>query len=444
MNVKMLKSKKTITVVVISVLVLILMGILIYFNFINREKETSIQPININESVEQNLNEKVNNSNEIKVILENVVDDNKENKIDNKNVKDNTKNNTNTNANTNTTPYYIKVNYGAQVVTVYGKDANGEYTVPVKAMVCSTGTDTPRSGVYSIPGRWKWGALFGNVYGQYCIKITGNILFHSVPYLRKGDNASLEYWEYDKLGTAASAGCVRLTVADVIWLYNNCANGTKVEFYSSSNPGPLGKPSAKKISSYSDNLRNWDPTDPNPNNPWKTYEEPQESENENNIEQPKPTVTMPNLIGLDITQSEKKLTELGLKYNVKLITSLSDNTVFYQSVQADTNKTASEYEIIIIKCYKKVEQVETKVNVVNSSNNADYIEKDIKLVINNKELNGTFNGNSYIGTSTVNIPNVLVEIYIDNILVKSQDFNLDSIAKSNESSSTSVSLTVNI
>ena len=46
-----------------------------------------------------------------------------------------------------------------------------------------------------------------------------------------------------------------------------------VEFYSSSDPGPLGKPSAKKISNAEGELKNWDPTDPNPNNPWKNYKE---------------------------------------------------------------------------------------------------------------------------------------------------------------------------
>jgi hypothetical protein len=34
------------------------------------------------------------------------------------------------------------------------------------------------------------------------------------------------------------------------------------------NLGPLGKPEAKKISNNIE-LRNWDPTDPDPNNPWK-------------------------------------------------------------------------------------------------------------------------------------------------------------------------------
>lgn len=181
-------------------------------------------------------------------------------------------------------PYYIKVNYGAQVVTIYTQDSNGNYTVPYKSMVCSTGVATPTSGVYSIPARWEWLGLQGDVYGHYCTQIKGNILFHSVPYLTKWDNSSLEYWEYDKLGTYASAGCIRLTVTDAQWIFNNCSKGTKVEFYSDSNPGPLGKPSSKKISAYPDYLRNWDPTDSNPNNPWHSYNEPSSSDNNlNNI-----------------------------------------------------------------------------------------------------------------------------------------------------------------
>lgn len=178
------------------------------------------------------------------------------------------KENINSNNITGDTPYFIKVNCGAQVVTIYKKDNSGNYTVPYKAMICSTGTDTQKSGIYKIPGRWNWGELVGNVYGQYITVITGEILFHSVPYLERYNPGSLEYEEYDKLGTPASAGCVRLTVEDALWIWNNCENGTKVEFYSSSNPGPLGKPTVKKISNAEGELKNWDPTDPDNNNPW--------------------------------------------------------------------------------------------------------------------------------------------------------------------------------
>ena len=111
--------------------------------------------------------------------------------------------------------------------------------------------------------------MYGNVYGQYACRITGPILFHSVPYQQK-DKSTLEWWEYDKLGTKASLGCIRLKVEDAKWIYDNCISGTKVEFYSSSTPGPLGKPSARKISG-DEAVRNWDPTDPDKNNPWKEY-----------------------------------------------------------------------------------------------------------------------------------------------------------------------------
>lgn len=168
--------------------------------------------------------------------------------------------------------YYIKVNYKQNVVTVYTNDETGELTKPYKTMICSTGTATPTAGVYKISNKFKWLDLFGDVYGQYCSQIVGNILFHSVPYTEKGNKASLEYWEYDKLGTACSAGCIRLQVADAKWIYDNCKPGTKVEFYEDDNPGPLGKPELVKISEY-EQYRNWDPTDESDENPWNEITE---------------------------------------------------------------------------------------------------------------------------------------------------------------------------
>ena len=196
---------------------------------------------------------------------------------------------------TQTAKYYIKVKNQENVVTIYTKDSNGNYTVPYKAMLCSIGTATPTGGVYTIPGktwdRWTWGQMVGGVWAQYYVRIKGSILFHSVPYTSK-DKSTLEYWEYDKLGTKASAGCIRLTVADAKWIYDNCPAGTQVEFYYDSNPGPLGKPTAQKISN-EESVRGWDPTDPSSENPWKNYV-PNTSEqqpDEPTIEQPIETPT---------------------------------------------------------------------------------------------------------------------------------------------------------
>lgn len=166
--------------------------------------------------------------------------------------------------------YYIKVNNQANTITIYTKDEAGNYTIPVKAMVCSTGYASPKNSKYQTKGKWTWGRMLGNVYTQWETLITGNILFHSVPYLTRYDPNSLEYWEYNKLGTTCSAGCIRLSCADALWIYTNCAVGTWVEFYSDPNPGPLGKPSAQKIPTDSP-YKGWDPTDTyNKGNPWLT------------------------------------------------------------------------------------------------------------------------------------------------------------------------------
>lgn len=166
-------------------------------------------------------------------------------------------------------PYYIKINRQQNVVTVYGLDSKGNYTVPVKAMTCSTGVNnaTP-AGTFALSGKYRWHELMGKVYGQYCSRITRGVLFHSVYYNVPSDPSSLAYNAYNRLGTQASHGCVRLNVADAKWIYDNCPSGTRVTIYDSANPGPLGKPDTIKIDTSSP-YRGWDPTDPNPNNPWQ-------------------------------------------------------------------------------------------------------------------------------------------------------------------------------
>lgn len=164
-------------------------------------------------------------------------------------------------------PYYIKVNRQANCVTVYTYDEEGNYTIPVKAMTCSVGLNnsTPL-GVSKISDKYTWRLLFGNTYGHYSVRFNGHILFHSVPYLT-ASNDNLKEGQFNLLGEPASLGCIRLCVADVKWIYDNCAKGTVVEVYDSPDPGPLGKPSMPKIHPNSP-FRGWDPTDPNTSNPW--------------------------------------------------------------------------------------------------------------------------------------------------------------------------------
>lgn len=164
-------------------------------------------------------------------------------------------------------PYLIKVNRTQNLVIVYSKDSNGKYTVAEKAMVCSVGEDntTPR-GIFYTSDKYNWRLLVGNVYGQYATRITAHILFHSVPYYTK-NKSDLEYDEYNKLGQAASQGCVRLSVEDCKWIKDNCPSGTTVIIYDSDEEEPLSKPTPIKIDT-SDSRRGWDPTDPDESNPW--------------------------------------------------------------------------------------------------------------------------------------------------------------------------------
>ena len=56
----------------------------------------------------------------------------------------------------------------------------------------------------------------------------------------------------------------------------------KLSFIQTVHLGPLGRPTAQKISE-DEEVRNWDPTDPDTNNPWKNYVKKSKEENiENN------------------------------------------------------------------------------------------------------------------------------------------------------------------
>lgn len=273
---KIFNNKKVLTTILIIaiILLIIITGIIIKIasgrkvqtTIINEESvETGAtgneMVVELNENEVPDINELANETND------------KINEITNEVTDEKSKNTTKQN-NANGATYKIKINCQQNVVNIYEKDSNGEYTKCVKAMLCSIGKATPRSGTYTLTnyGRWKWLGLFGNVYGQYATQIKGNILFHSVPYTEKYNKGSLEYWEYDKLGTNASLGCIRLTVKNAKWIYDNCKAGTKVTFYSDSNPGPLGKPTESKISG-NEQCRNWDPTDPDSANPWNKKQE---------------------------------------------------------------------------------------------------------------------------------------------------------------------------
>lgn len=168
--------------------------------------------------------------------------------------------------------YQIRVNRVANCVTVYEKDATGEYTVPYRSFACSVGKNIENTplGTFRTSDYYDWRLMVDGSYGQYAIRFNRGILFHSVPYYSNTPD-SLEMDQFNLLGSNASLGCVRLSTADVKWLYMNCPQGTEVIVYDDAeNPGPLGKPvQMKTITCLS--FSGWDPTDDREDNPWAKY-----------------------------------------------------------------------------------------------------------------------------------------------------------------------------
>lgn len=154
--------------------------------------------------------------------------------------------------------YYITVNRRTCQVMVYAKSETGRYDIPVKTFACSVGlpaTPTP-TGTYNTLAQYRWHTLMGPSYGQYCTRIVGGVLFHSVAgnsMTVKNLNAA----NYNMLGQPASHGCVRLCVRDAKWIYDNCAVGTTVTI-GDSLAAPFDKPATIKIPAW----QTWDPTDP--------------------------------------------------------------------------------------------------------------------------------------------------------------------------------------
>ncbi len=221
--------------------------------------------------------------------------------------------------------YMIKVNKQQNVVTIY-KNKGGKYE-PYKAFVCSAGYATP-TGSFSLGEKMRWHVLDGPSYGQYCSRIYNGFLFHSVWYYQNGQKSSQSYVQYNRLGSTASHGCVRLTVADAKWIYDNCPSGTKVVIYNSKNPGPLGKPRAMKVRGYT----GWDPTDPDPANPYKNK---------------KPT----------IQGVEKKNIAYGSKFNIKKGVTVKNSNGYDAK---DLLKVKILYRMDKKSKYKKVKKVNTK------------------------------------------------------------------------------------
>lgn len=171
-------------------------------------------------------------------------------------------------------PYFIEVDKTNQVITVFTTSSSGKYDKPVRVMLCSTAQDPNKfpTGYWKLKADrttsrniWRTMKSHGTpLYAQYATQITGDFLFHSVPYSATKKDA-LDLQRYSKLGVADSGGCIRLTVENAKWINENCKAGTTVHITKNKKNPSLTQALKEQVPK--PDASGWDPTDPDPKNP---------------------------------------------------------------------------------------------------------------------------------------------------------------------------------
>ncbi|WP_221373487.1 L,D-transpeptidase [Clostridium perfringens] len=128
---------------------------------------------------------------------------------------------------TSNTNYLVFVNIAEQKTYVYEGSKN-DWNLS-KTFTCSTGIEGKETpvGVFTVQNRAPW--FFSPKYGQggkYYVQFMGNYLFHSIPF--DSDRTTVSD---PTLGVPSSHGCIRLSVEDSKWLYDNVKNGSKIIIY---------------------------------------------------------------------------------------------------------------------------------------------------------------------------------------------------------------------
>jgi lipoprotein-anchoring transpeptidase ErfK/SrfK len=123
------------------------------------------------------------------------------------------------------TEYTLDINLTNQNISVIKKDK------VLKKVQCSTGilgdqeTETPL-GIFNVQCKGEY--FYSNKYqegARYYIKFFSNYLIHSIPVDKKGN---IIEDEKKKIGFPASHGCIRISIHDAEWIYNNIPEGSSV------------------------------------------------------------------------------------------------------------------------------------------------------------------------------------------------------------------------
>lgn len=163
--------------------------------------------------------------------------------------------------------YKVRVNKTKNVVIVYEKGDDGKYQKSVKVMSAIVGRDIRVNTEYNIGDRWLWIKNQNGNYSKFVTQVSGNVVFESIDYKKKGDLSSLNYVEFDNLGNSIDGSFIKLQYADAQWIFDNLDYDTIVEFYESEDLNGVNVPEVKKISLENDK-KNWDPTYTGSESPW--------------------------------------------------------------------------------------------------------------------------------------------------------------------------------
>lgn len=148
--------------------------------------------------------------------------------------------------------YRIDVDLTNQICTVYGVYDNKS----TKALM-SEFVSTAKKGKTTPTGNFKISSASGGrkakcrtalmsggkSYAEYLCRFHGGKCMHTVPYKKRQTTGHVNKTEFNKLGSPASAGCVRMPWKLAHYIYERCPVGTPViVFKGTKGKYPMGKP----------------------------------------------------------------------------------------------------------------------------------------------------------------------------------------------------------
>ena len=152
--------------------------------------------------------------------------------------------------------YKIDVDLTNQICTVYGVYDNKS----TKALM-SEFVSTARKGKTTPTGNFKISSASGGrkaklrtakmssgkAYAEFLCRFHGGKCMHTVPYKKRQTTGHVNKTEFNKLGSPASAGCVRMPWKLAHYIYERCPVGTPVRvFKGKAGAYPMGKPTKYK------------------------------------------------------------------------------------------------------------------------------------------------------------------------------------------------------